>query len=180
MIRRIMMYRIWRHWLLLPVILLGVMNQVSQATDKLVQVNDLKEGQVAQQEAAKSLGSPWLSSRLLVPHLTVVDVLESKHFYEAAFGFKVRFEDKPGRDSQHVEMSYRDELILMFVPQNVRDSGTAAPRDFIDPKQLTAYFYLYVESVNVAYQNAIKAGAISITEPYDSAWGRSFCNCCRS
>lgn len=151
-----------------------MLHQVTGATEKVVPLNDDAKSQVAQQSAATSLGSPWLSSRLLVPHLTVVDVVESKAFYEAAFDFKVRFEDQPGSDSQHVEMSYQDELVLMFVPQNVRGSGTAAPVDFIDPKQLTAYFYLYVKSVDEAYSNAINAGATAITEPYDSAWGDRF------
>lgn len=174
MINRIMTYRMMRYLWLLPMVLIGLVNQISEASEKRVRVSDLKEHQIDQQNAAKSLGSPWLSSRLLVPHLTVFDVVESKEFYAAAFGFKVRFEDQPKEKSQHVEMSYRDELILMFVPQNVRGSGTAPPRDFINPQQLTAYFYLYVESVDEVYQNALNASAISITAPYDSAWGDRF------
>lgn len=71
-------------------------------------------------------------------------------------------------------MSYRDELVLMFVPENVRNSGTAAPIDFIDLKQLTAYFYLYVYNVDETYQKAVDAGGVAITEPYDSAWGDRF------
>lgn len=37
-----------------------------------------------------------------------------------------------------------------------------------------AYFYLYVESVDEAYANAMNAGGISITEPHNSAWGDRF------
>lgn len=144
------------------------------ANAETVTFNQSQESQVGQQQKSMTPGSPWLSSRLLVPHLTVNDVVESKRFYEDAFGFNVRFEDKPGKESQHVEMSYKGELILMFVPQNVRGSGTAAPSSYVDPMQLTSYFYLYVDSVDEAYENALKAGGISITAPNDSAWGDRF------
>lgn len=154
----------------IPFLLLGHATVMAEE----VVVNSSKESQIAQQSATQVPGSPWLSSRLLVPHLTVVDVVESKKFYEDAFGFNVRFEDKPGADSQHVEMDYLGELVLMFVPQNVRGSGTQAPIDFVDPKQLTSYFYLYVDDVDQAFANAIDAGGIAITTSYDSAWGDRF------
>lgn len=136
--------------------------------------NQLQESQVGQHKKSMIPGSPWLSSRLLVPHLTVNDVVESKRFYSDAFGFKVRFEDKPGKESQHVEMSHKDELIIMFVPKNVRGSGTVAPSSYVDPMQLTSYFYLYVDSVDEAYENALKSGGVGITAPNDSAWGDRF------
>ncbi|MBP6563365.1 MAG: VOC family protein [Neisseriaceae bacterium] len=130
--------------------------------------------QVAQQQAAQSLGSPWLSSRLLTPHLTVTDVVQSKQFYQAAFGFQVRYEDQPGAHSQHVEMSYRDELVLMFVPERVRGTDTLAPISIGKPTQKTAYFYLYVPNVDLAFKQAIAAGGQAITEPHQSAWGDDF------
>lgn len=154
-------------------LLFSQLYQIASAEDKILFNSSIK-GQISQQEASKAPGSPWLSTRLLVPHLIVKDVVESKKFYTDAFGFKVRFEDKPGAESQHVEMSYYDELVLMFVPQNVRGSGVTPPIEFVDPKQLTAYLYLYVKSVDEIYDRAMNAGAISITEPYDSAWGDRF------
>lgn len=139
-----------------------------------LQVNDQVESQKAQRLAATESGTPWLASRLLVPHLTVVDVVESKRFYQEAFGFELRFEDRPGAESQHVEMNYLGELILMFVPQDVRGSDTRAPIDFMPPQQLTSYFYLYVNDVDQTFRNALDAGGTAITEPYDSAWGDRF------
>lgn len=155
-------------------IILGIaliMNSSGWA-DSLLPLSKLPDS--AQTVHAKSLGSPWLSSRLLTPHLTVKDVQQSKAFYEAALGFKLRYEQAKAGEIQHVEMSYHDELVLMFVPENVRDINTLAPISFVDPQQQTAYFYLYVDSVDDTFERAMKAGAHKIVAPYDAPWGDRF------
>ncbi|WP_239990402.1 VOC family protein [Ignatzschineria cameli] len=167
-----------RYKALLPAVTLSLLftmgGTVAVAEEKAVIFDHSNESQQVQQLEATKSGTPWLASRLLVPHLTVVDVVESKRFYQDAFGFELRFEDKPGAESQHVEMNYLGELILMFVPADVRGSDTRAPIDFIPPQQLTSYFYLYVDDVDQTFYNAIAAGGVGITEPYDSAWGDRF------
>jgi uncharacterized glyoxalase superfamily protein PhnB len=128
----------------------------------------------SQDNHAKTTGSPWLSSRLITPHLTVRNPAASKQFYESAFGFELRHENLRNGEPVHVEMSYHGELAIMFVPENVGASSTAAPISFADPKQKTAYFYLYVDDVDAVAARARSAGGTVLEAPYDSPWGDRF------
>ncbi|WP_045784837.1 VOC family protein [Chania multitudinisentens] len=123
---------------------------------------------------AQKTGSPWLSSRLLTPHLTVKNVADSKHFYTEVFGFQVRHENLKEGVPVHVEMSYHNELAIMFVPENVANSGTLAPASFTDAKQRTAYQYIYVNNVDATVKRAQALGATVLQQPYDAPWGDRF------
>lgn len=98
----------------------------------------------------------------------------SKQFYEKTFGFKLRHENLRNGEPVHVEMSYHDELAIMFVPENVGGRPTAAAISFVDPKQKTAYFYLYVDSVDAVVTRARAAGATVLEAAYDAPWGDRF------
>ncbi len=128
----------------------------------------------SQQKQAQETGSPWLSTRLLTPHLTVKDVDQSKQFYKDAFGFDVRHENLKEGKSVHVEMSYLGELVLMFVPENVHGRNTLAPASFTDAQQKTQYFYLYVESVDETAKRAKEAGGLVAEAPHNAVWGDRF------
>src|SRR4051794_2682185 len=101
----------------------------------------------------------------MIPYLTVKNAKESISFYEKAFGFtwlNAAEADENG-DIQHVEMSYKDVLI-MFAPEDAYEdlttktpitSGTRSPMSL----------YIYCDDVEAFYQQAVKAGAKSLREP---------------
>jgi uncharacterized glyoxalase superfamily protein PhnB len=124
---------------------------------------------------ARTTGSPWLSSRLITPHLTVRHPSASKQFYARAFGFELRHQNLQNGEPVHVEMSYHGELAIMFVPEGQGEGSTAAPISLnADPKQKTAYFYLYVDDVDAVAARARAAGGTVLEAPYDSPWGDRF------
>ncbi|PJG57777.1 VOC family protein [Aeromonas cavernicola] len=135
------------------------------------------DSSLAQQQAlhAQSKGSPWLSSRLLTPHLTVQNPEQSKRFYQQAFGFELRDQVIKQGLPVHVEMSYLGELVLMFVPaeQATADRGNATipPADLSQGKR---YFYLYVKDLDSTVANAQQAGATLLQAPHQAAWGDRF------
>jgi len=128
----------------------------------------------AQTRHASTTGSPWLSSRLITPHLTVKNVAASKQFYTQTFGFKLRYENLKDGLPVHVEMDYHGELALMFVPENVGGRPTLAPISFADPRQHTSYFYLYVDDVDAVAARARAAGGTVLEPPRDAPWGDRF------
>ncbi|WP_127957865.1 VOC family protein [Serratia microhaemolytica] len=123
---------------------------------------------------AREKGSPWLSSRLLTPHLTVQDPERSKQFYQQAFGFALRDEVVKQGTAVHVEMSYRGELVLMFVPAEKSLHAEDVPFNPADIAQQKRYFYLYVSNVDDVTEKARKAGATVLQAPHQSAWGDRF------
>jgi uncharacterized glyoxalase superfamily protein PhnB len=100
-------------------------------------------------------GVPWLT-----PYLTVRDARAAIAFFEAAFGFAVRDSMEDDGAVMHVEMTYHDQLIVMFAPEGAFGSTARTPKssDAIAPQS----FYLYA------------AGAKSLSEPQDQFWGDRF------
>lgn len=112
-------------------------------------------------------GVPWLT-----PYLTVRDARASMTFFHAAFGFEVRDCVEDDGTPMHVEMTYHDQLIVMFAPQGAFGSAAITPKSAgtIAPQS----FYLYVDDVDAVYARALKAGAKSLSEPQDQFWGDRF------
>ncbi|POR56148.1 putative glyoxalase superfamily protein PhnB [Paraburkholderia eburnea] len=112
-------------------------------------------------------GVPWLT-----PYLTVRDARAAIAFFEAAFGFAVRDSVEDDGAVMHVEMTYHDQLIVMFAPEGAFGSTARTPRssDAIAPQS----FYLYVDNVDAVYARALDAGAKSLSEPQDQFWGDRF------
>ena len=112
-------------------------------------------------------GVPWLT-----PYLTVRDARTALAFYEAAFGFAVRDSVEDDGAIMHVEMTYHDQLIVMFAPEGAFGSTARTPKSAqtIAPQS----FYLYVDKVDAVYARAIEAGAKSLSEPQDQFWGDRF------
>ncbi|PXW29260.1 VOC family protein [Paraburkholderia caballeronis] len=117
--------------------------------------------------APRPAGVPWLT-----PYLTVRDARAAIAFFEAAFGFSVRDCVQDDGVVMHVEMSYHDQLIVMFAPEGAFGSTAHTPRSAgaIAPQS----FYLYVDDVDTVYARALTAGAKSLSEPQDQFWGDRF------
>lgn len=107
----------------------------------------------------------------MIPYLTVCNAKESISFYEKAFGFgwlNAAEADENG-DIQHAEMSYKD-ILIMFAPEGAwGDLTTKAP--ITTGTRSPMSLYLYCDDLEALYQQAIKAGAKSIKEPFDAFWG---------
>lgn len=106
----------------------------------------------------------------LIPYLTVRDTRKSIDFYMRAFGFSWinAQETAPDDTIDHVEMSYKD-MLIMFARENAFGSLTKAPATLKSLPSMT--LYLYCDDVDALYAQAIAAGAISQMEPQDSYWG---------
>jgi uncharacterized glyoxalase superfamily protein PhnB len=112
-------------------------------------------------------GVPWLT-----PYLTVRDARAAIAFFETAFGFAVRDSMEDDGAVMHVEMTYHDQLIVMFAPEGAFGSTARTPKSSsaIAPQS----FYLYVDNVDAVYARALDAGAKSLSEPQDQFWGDRF------
>lgn len=112
-------------------------------------------------------GVPWLT-----PYLTVREARTSMAFYQAAFGFAVRDSVEDDGAVMHVEMTYHDQLIVMFAPEGAFGSTARTPKSAqtVAPQS----FYLYVDDVDAVYARALAAGAKSLSEPQDQFWGDRF------
>ncbi|MCP3722150.1 VOC family protein [Paraburkholderia sp. CNPSo 3272] len=117
--------------------------------------------------APRPAGVPWLT-----PYLTVRDARASMDFYRAALGFAVRDSVEDDGAVMHVEMTYHDQLIVMFAPEGAFGSTAHTPKSAqtVAPQS----FYLYVDDVDAVYARALEAGAKSLSEPQDQFWGDRF------
>ncbi len=116
---------------------------------------------------SRPAGVPWLT-----PYLTVRDARATIAFFEAAFGFVLRDSVEDDGAVMHVEMTYHDQLIVMFAPEGAFGSTARTPRsaETVAPQS----FYLYVDNVDAVYARALAAGAKSLSEPQDQFWGDRF------
>jgi uncharacterized glyoxalase superfamily protein PhnB len=117
--------------------------------------------------APRPPGVPWLT-----PYLTVREARTAIAFFEAAFGFRVRDSVQDDGAVMHVEMTYQDQLIVMFAPEGAFGSAAKTPKSA--GATAPQSFYLYVDNVDAVYARAIKAGAKSLSEPQDQFWGDRF------
>lgn len=106
----------------------------------------------------------------MIPYLTVKNSKESIRFYEQAFGFNWlnAAETTESGEIEHVEMSYKDVLI-MFASEGSFGSTNKAPITTSTRSPMS--LYLYCDDLESLYQQAIKAGATSLMEPFDAFWG---------
>lgn len=112
-------------------------------------------------------------SPTMIPYLTVQDAAQSLNFYQDAFAFTLKEAAKDSNgEITHVEMSYRDVLI-MFAPEGAYNAPIKAPRTLGVMPSICLYFYC--DDVDQFYQKALEAGAISLMAPHDSFWGDRVC-----
>jgi uncharacterized glyoxalase superfamily protein PhnB len=139
----------------------------SEASGSRRQRPDAPKVQESSMTSPRPAGVPWLT-----PYLTVRDARMAIAFYEAALGFRVRDSVHDDGALMHVEMTYQDQLIVMFAPEGAFGSKAKTPKSAsaIAPQS----FYLYVDDVDAVFTRAIAAGAKSLSEPQDQFWGDRF------
>lgn len=95
--------------------------------------------------------TPYLIVRELAPYLT---------FLQQAFGATEHFRAIGSAGGQHVEMRIGDSMVML-------GAGERRP----ELAALPTMHFLYVEDVDAVYQAALAAGATSLMEPTDGAFG---------
>jgi len=95
----------------------------------------------------------------VTPYLTVADAAAQIDFLTKAFGAEETFRhaDDKGRIS-HAEVRIGTSMVMIG---QAREQWTPRP----------AQFYLYVGDVDAVYKRAVAAGAKSMQEPTDQAYG---------
>jgi uncharacterized glyoxalase superfamily protein PhnB len=98
---------------------------------------------------AKTTPKGWHS---VTPRLVVTDPAGQVEFLWQAFGGTGDFfNDRPS--------------VIRIGDSNVMVSGVG-PRD-----AMSAFLYLYVDDIDATYQSALRAGAISVEEPWETPYG---------
>lgn len=100
----------------------------------------------------------------------VADVLSSLTFFERAFGLKKKFIDESG---DYGEL-HTGETTLSFATHSLGASNF--PNGYISAdssdKPLGVEIALTTDSVEMAHQQAIAAGALELKEPLKKPWGQ--------
>jgi uncharacterized glyoxalase superfamily protein PhnB len=113
--------------------------------------------------------TPWLT-----PYVIVTDAELTLGFYAQAFGFQVGNIVRDEEDKlQHVEMYYRDQMVVMFSPEGAYGMESKAP--ITQGVETPVTFYVYTEDVDEIFQNATEFGGLPIIQPQDMAWGDRMC-----
>ena len=95
----------------------------------------------------------------VTPYITASNAAAVIDFLQRAFGATVveRIEGDKGR-IRHAQIKVGDSIVMLT---DGNDDCRPAP----------AAFYLYLEDVDAAYEQALRAGGISIMEPADQFYG---------
>ena len=97
--------------------------------------------------------------RTVTPYLVVTDADAELAFLKAAFGAaEVSCQRNPNNTVMHAEIRIGDSLVMLG------QAGGAC-------KARAAAFYLWVDDVDAAYAQALRAGATSESEPEDKPYG---------
>lgn len=113
--------------------------------------------------------TPWLT-----PYVIVTDAELTLGFYAQAFGFQVGNIVRDEQDKlQHVEMYYRDLMVVMFSPEGAYGMESKAPITLGTETPVT--FYIYTDDVDGTFMRATEYGGLPIIQPQDMAWGDRMC-----
>ena len=97
----------------------------------------------------------------VTPSLVVKGAAKLIDFLKAGFGAEeIMRMPMPNGDIMHAEIKIGDSVIMM------NDAMNQAPT--------TSSLMLYVTDVDASYKRAVKAGAVSVSEPADMFWGDRF------
>jgi PhnB protein len=103
----------------------------------------------------------------VTPYLAVDDAAQAIEFYKRAFGAEERMRmDAPGGKIGHAELQLRDSIVMLSDPFPQANSKP--------PKELggtTATFFMYVDDVDKAVQQAVDAGATLTSAVENMFWG---------
>jgi PhnB protein len=106
----------------------------------------------------------------LTPYLVVNEASRAIDFYKQAFGAKetVRM-GGPGGKIGHAEMKIGDSMIMLS--DEMPGSGNRSPQSLGGSP---VSIFMYVESVDSVFDQAVKAGAKADMPPQDMFWGDRF------
>lgn len=104
--------------------------------------------------------SPRPGFHTMTPYLTVQQLEPYLTFLRQAFDAKEHFRTKGSAGGTHVELRIGDSMVM------VGGGGQNQPAP-----PLTNMLFLYVEAVDTVYQAALAAGATTLLEPTDGAFG---------
>jgi lactoylglutathione lyase len=99
--------------------------------------------------------------------LYVADVQATVHFYERAFGLSCRFIHESGA---YAEME-TGATALAFVDETMLSHPFRKNRIKVDPAGIEVA--LVTETVEEAFNHAVKAGAIQVLRPEMKPWGQT-------
>ena len=109
--------------------------------------------------------------RTITPHLTVNDAAAAIEFYKEAFGAieNSRSYAPNGTTIVHSELKIGNSLILLS--DEFPEFGILSPTS-IGGSSIT--LHLYVEDVNVVWEQAVASGAVELMPLQDAFWGDRF------
>jgi len=104
----------------------------------------------------------------------VNDVKKVLHFYEKAFGLEIRMEHEDNGVILYGEME-TEGAILGFASHEMGQFNLNGKYKSITPENdpVGQGIVFVNEDVNSVYISAVKAGAISISEPTEKPWGQT-------
>jgi PhnB protein len=106
----------------------------------------------------------------ITPYLVVNEASRAIEFYKQAFGAKetVRM-GGPGGKVGHAELKIGDSMLMLS--DEMPGSGTRSPQSLGGSP---VSIFMYVESVDSVFNQAVKAGAKADMPPQDMFWGDRF------
>jgi PhnB protein len=103
----------------------------------------------------------------VTPHLICAGAAEAIEFYKQAFG-AVELSRMPGSDGKLMHASIRIGDSVIMLNDEMPDWGSFGPKHL---KGSPVTIHLYVENVDTAFEQAVRAGA-KVTMPLDNMfWG---------
>jgi PhnB protein len=106
----------------------------------------------------------------LTPYLVVNDGSKAIEFYKQAFGAKeINRMAGPGGKIGHAEVKIGDSI--MMLSDEMPGSGNRSPQSLGGSP---VSIFMYVENIDSAFDQAVKAGAKADMPPQDMFWGDRF------
>lgn len=115
---------------------------------------------------------PWPGLNWVTTILSVPDVKKARELYISAFNFVSIF-DFPDENGTLVMTRLRYRGANVVISQEGLDYDGVAPA--VKNTQAPFLFYFYVDDVDAAYAQAVKAGIKSLFKPTDTPWGDKRC-----
>jgi len=106
--------------------------------------------------------------RSVTPHILVKDGFAAIDFYKKAFGAVERFRvpNPDGNGLMHAQIMVGDSVVMLS--EEMIKGGYHSPTSL---SGTTVMLMLYVEDTDAAYEQALAAGAESLSLPQDMFWG---------
>ncbi|MEZ4712649.1 MAG: VOC family protein [Caldilineaceae bacterium] len=104
--------------------------------------------------------SPRPGFHTVTPYLIVRELAPMIEFLQQAFGATIHFQTTGGDGGSHTELRIGDSMVMMSGGENGRT---------VEPMPIM--LFLYLADVDAAYKAALAAGATSLMEPTDGAFG---------